>query len=110
LALFKDFAPEEVNKYEKGLREKGRSIEITIEDDDSFFFGINELVLLCKYYIDEDLTKNEISYISDCLLFSESIYFDPVDVSDYLEQITEPENRDYEFKIRIQRIIDEITI
>ena len=95
----------EVREYSRKLRQRGNSASIKIDEDSNLYFGKNDLLQLCKYYLDNSLSDIDISYIADCLTLSDSVSFENDELRELLEGITDPEVNGQVTKKRILSII-----
>lgn len=102
---FKKSIQDEVFEYSKNLKKKGSSASIKIEEDTNLYFGKDDLLQLCYYYLDNNLTAIDISYIADCLTLSDSVAFENDELREFLEEITDPEVNGRLTKKRILSII-----
>jgi hypothetical protein len=85
LNRFKPLLEEEVKEYQLKHKKRGSSIEIKLDEDCDFYFSNMHLINLCQLYINENLSKFEVSYISDALLLSSKVIFQSELVEDVLE-------------------------
>jgi len=107
--FFKRMISNEVGVYKEQLKKKGSVVSIDIKDDCSLNFRADNLVQLCRYFIDEKLDVSELAYIADALCLSENVNYEKESLVDYLEEMTDPEvNGLFSKKLALQ-IIEKIT-
>ena len=103
---FKSSIQSEVEEYSKKLRTQGTSVIINVDEDCSIYFAKNDLLRLCEYYLNNNLTDSEVHYITDCLTLSESVSFESQKLIEFLEEMTDPELNGKITKERVLVIID----
>lgn len=106
IVIFKSRIRSEVEEYSKKLKTKGTSLTINVDEDCSLYFSKNDLLILCEYYLDNNLTDSEVYYIADCLTLSESVSFESQELLELLEGMTDPDSNGIITKERISSIID----
>src|SRR5450631_1265625 len=88
---FKNNIQTEIYEYENKLKLKGSSILINIIEDCNLYFRKNDLLELYNYYLNNNLTGTQISFIADCLTLSNSISFENDELRELLEEMTDDE-------------------
>lgn len=84
---FKELIATEVETYDKPPEKIGGSIPIIFEEDDELLIGTDEMMFLCKAYLDGSLDPAEISYMADAFTLSEDVDFSSELVRDEVESL-----------------------
>lgn len=79
-----------------------------MEEDCNLYFAKDDLLKLCKFYLNDELTDVYINYIADCLTLSESVVFETHELMEFLEEMTDPEINGGITKSRVTSIITAI--
>jgi hypothetical protein len=83
-------APDMVS-YERGLAERGRSMPISVDEDQDLFVSPNHIAILCRLFDRGQLSLNQLSFIADALQLAERVEFTNESVADLVSELTDPE-------------------
>jgi hypothetical protein len=88
---FKEIIKDEVDEYTSLLKKAGSSVPIYATQDAFLKVGHNDLIMLCKAYVDGTLGENYVNYIIDVLQLSEQVEFESEELVDIAAGLTDPE-------------------
>ncbi|MBA3673951.1 MAG: hypothetical protein H0W75_03185 [Chitinophagaceae bacterium] len=89
-SVLKSIIAQEVQNYTLNLQKLGFSAEVYLIEDMDFYFGKSKLKKLCSVFLDSLLSVDEIAYIADAILLSNSVTFENEEIRDILETFTDP--------------------
>jgi hypothetical protein len=88
---FKGLIKAELREYYLKTNKKGSSILVSSEDDCDYYFGNNDLLQLCRLYLDGCLDETDLCFIADSITLSSSVTFESNELQEFLEEMTDPE-------------------
>jgi hypothetical protein len=100
----------ELSEYKRLIGKKGASIPIYVTGDTDFEFGVHELRALCKYFVDNKLSTEELSYLADAIDISSHIYVAEETIKEYVCEMTDPLINGVFTKERAVQILSETKI
>lgn len=91
MSLFKNSIANEVIEYKKQLQKKGSSVSIHIIEDSYINIDAYNIIFLCQLFLNKEMSEYELSYLTDALLLSSSVYFSNEETKNLFELLTDPE-------------------
>jgi len=91
MSLFKNSIGNEVIEYKKQLQKKGSSVSININEDSYINIDAYNIIFLCQLFLNKEMSEYELSYLTDALLLSSSVYFSNEETKNLFELLTDPE-------------------
>ncbi len=89
IKVFKEQISQEIVEYRTGLIKKADIIPIVLIEDAGLYLVKEDILLLCRWFLDNELSTWEIAYIVDGLLLSSRVVFESEMVLSSAEQLTD---------------------
>jgi hypothetical protein len=80
----------ELKAYKWGFAERGRTIPIHMDEDETITITGKTITILANYYVGNFLSEIELNFLVDNILMSHAI-FQNEDIQEMLEGLTDPE-------------------
>jgi hypothetical protein len=103
-----EFIPE-FSDYENKLDIKGSSITLDVIEDEKIIISVSDIKKLCELFIENKLNNNHLCFIADALQLCDLVDFKEEEVSDYVDELTDPEINGVFTKERAIEIVEKFT-
>jgi len=105
--LFNDEVAKELENNTNLIDLKGASRPIIVNEDIDWTLGINEIKVLLKLYIDNNINENAIEYICDGLEMAESVTYEDK-IADILFYLSNPDINGKNTIEKTNKILEEL--
>lgn len=110
VAILKKEIKTEIEAYSKLNKERGKAIQIKLQEDTDYILNTTALTTLCNLFVENILNSQELAYIADSIQLSDRIIYKDERISGFLFEMTDPEINGPFTINRAKTIINEINI
>lgn len=101
----------EVTKYKKGVKKKGGSGSIYLEEDiNDFEIKKEDLIFLCSLFLEKKIDQWELNYIAEAIVFASYEKLFGSEMQNALDSLTDPE---YEMLVNdnfVKKIMEDLVV